>query len=99
MIIQEKIYAAVKNIPYGKVLTYGSLAKRAGIQNPRVVGTFLHKNPDPKLIPCHRVVNATGKLAKQFAFGGLEGQKNKLEQEGIIVKEDKVDLDRYLWKQ
>jgi len=54
----EKIYEVVKSIPEGKVATYGQVALLAG--NPRwarVVGYALHVNPEPGIIPCHRVVN------------------------------------------
>jgi len=51
--IFERIYEEVKKIPKGEVATYGAIAKKAGT-TPRVVGFALHKNPDPKNIPCHR---------------------------------------------
>lgn len=59
----NRIYEKVKLIPYGKVATYGYIAAMAG--NPRwarVVGYALHVNPDPKHIPCHRVVNRLEKF-------------------------------------
>ena len=67
----ERIYEVVKQIPQGKVATYGQVALLAG--NPRwsrVVGYALHVNPDPSEIPCHRVVNRFGEVSKAFAFGG-----------------------------
>ncbi len=97
--VAERVHTIIKKIPKGKVATYKQIASLAGNIHPRYIGYLLHHNPDPKTIPCHRVVNAQGKLAKQYAFSGIEGQKMKLEQEGITVKEDEVDLDRYLWKQ
>lgn len=93
----EKVYNLVKNIPLGKVTTYGILAKKAGMNSPRLIGKILHNNPDPSTIPCHRVVNSEGKLAKSFAFGGIKGQTNKLINEGVIVKKGKVDLDKFLF--
>lgn len=94
---EECVYQVVKQIPKGKVATYGQIAKLAGVTNPRLVGSFLHKNPDPKTIPCHRVVNAQGKLAKAFAFGGMKGQKNTLQKEGVEVNNGAVNLLRFRW--
>src|SRR5699024_3740766 len=59
----KRIYEAVKNIPKGKVATYGQVAAMAGNERmARAVGNALHKNPDPDTIPCYRVVNAKGEL-------------------------------------
>ena len=66
----ERIYAVVRQIPYGRVATYGQIAALAG--NPRwsrVVGYALHVNPDPAHIPCFRVVNRFGEVSSAFAFG------------------------------
>ena len=98
MKISERVYLVTKSIPKGKVLTYGRVAKIAGLTNPRLAGTILHKNPDPENISCYRVVNSRGQLAKKFAFGGLNGQAQKLKSEGVEVKNGKVDLTKYLWK-
>ncbi|MCR4718761.1 MAG: MGMT family protein [Firmicutes bacterium] len=93
----EKIYEVVKNIPKGKVATYGQVALLAG--NPRwarVVGYALHVNPEPGIIPCHRVVNREGKVAPGFAFGGEGVQRQLLESEGIIFETDgRIDLEKY----
>ncbi|MBR0411264.1 MAG: methylated-DNA--[Eubacterium sp.] len=96
----KRIYEAVKKIPYGHVATYGQVAALAGDRKmARAVGNALHKNPDPEHIPCYRVVNAKGELAGAFAFGGAGVQAGLLEAEGIEVKNGKVDLDRYQWKE
>ena len=93
----EKIYEVVKSIPKGKVATYGQVALLAG--NPRwarVVGYALHVNPEPGIIPCHRVVNREGKVAPSFAFGGEGVQRQLLESEGIVFETDgRVDLEKY----
>ncbi len=99
MTVFERIYEIVRRIPSGKVATYGMVAQLAG--NPRwarAVGYALHSNPEPGIIPCHRVVNRSGGLAPAFAFGGEHAQRGLLEQEGVIFHEDgKVDLERCLW--
>ena len=93
----EKIYEVVKSIPKGKVATYGQVAILAG--NPRwarVVGYALHVNPEPGIIPCHRVVNRDGKVAECFAFGGCVVQRRLLEDEGVVFdKNGRVDLKKY----
>lgn len=93
----EKIYEVVKSIPKGKVATYGQVALLAG--NPRwarVVGYALHVNPEPGIIPCHRVVNREGRVAPSFAFGGEGVQRQLLESEGIVFESDgRIDLGKY----
>jgi len=96
--ISEKVYKILRKIPKGKVLTYKKLAILSGIKSPRVVGNILHRNPDQSLNPCHRVVSSDGKLAEHFVFGGIKGQTKKLEDEGVIVKNGKVDLLKFLWR-
>lgn len=92
----KRIYEAVKMIPYGKVATYGQVAKMAGNEKmSRAVGNALHKNPDPDNIPCYRVVNSKGELAGAFAFGGGNAQAKLLLEEGIEVIDGKVDLKQY----
>ena len=95
----ERIYAVVRQIPPGRVATYGQVAARAG--NPRwarVVGYALHVNPEPGVIPCHRVVNRFGETSKAFAFGGEDVQRRLLEDEGVrFTAEGRVDLKQYLW--
>jgi len=92
----QRIYQAVRQIPRGKVATYGDVAAMAG--NPRMaraVGNALHHNPDPEHIPCYRVVNAKGELAGAFAFGGENVQADLLRADGIEVKNGRVDLKKY----
>lgn len=92
----DRIYDAVLQIPYGKVATYGQVASMAGNgRAARVVGNALHVNPAPNIIPCYRVVNANGRLATNFAFGGINMQKMLLEAEGVEVIDNKVDLEKY----
>lgn len=92
----KRIYEAVKKIPKGKVATYGQVAKMAGNSKmSRAVGNALHKNPDPDMIPCYRVVNSKGELAGAFAFGGDEVQAKLLMADGIEVVDNKVDLKKY----
>ena len=94
----KKVYEYLLKIPNGKVVTYGQIATYLG--NPRlarVVGNILHNNPDEDKYPCYKVVNAKGRLAPSFAFGGVDKQKEKLQADGIEVKDDMVDLSKYQW--
>lgn len=100
MKISEKVYEYLRSIPSGKVVTYGQIAAHLG--NPglaRAVGNALHRNPDPDRNPCFRVVNASGKLSENFGFGGMEEQKRRLEADGIVVENCRVDLGKYRWNE
>lgn len=92
----KRIYEAVKRIPKGYVATYSQVAEMAGDRKmARAVGNALHKNPEPGVIPCHRVVNAKGQLAGAFAFGGEDAQASLLRNEGVEVIDGRVDLKLY----
>ena len=96
----ERVYNVVKDIPKGKVATYGQIATILGMPKyAKYVGYALHQNPEPGIIPCHRVVNRLGALSHAFAFGGKNKQKELLEAEGVVVDENGVvDLKKYQWK-
>lgn len=95
----NKIYDVVKEIPKGKVATYGQIASLAGNKRwARVVGYALHANPEPGIIPCHRVVNRYGEVSRAFAFGGENRQIELLESEGVVFTDGRVDLERYQWR-
>ena len=96
----EKVYEILKQIPVGKVVTYGQIAYAIGAPRcARQVGYALHVNPQPFVIPCHRVVNRFGRLAPAFAFGGEDVQAELLRKEGVSVDENyTVDLNKYLYQ-
>ena len=87
MIFKEKVFAVVKKIPKGSVLTYVEVARRAGnYRAARAVGAVLKTNYDPK-IPCYRVIRSDGGLG-----GYNRGLKRKLEilkQEGYSLPHEK----------
>jgi len=94
----ERIKDVVKKIPEGNVATYGQIAKIVGSKDARKVGWAMHGNKDSN-VPCHRVVKADGSVAKNFAFGGAEEHRARLEAEGVGFKsKEQVDLDEYLWE-
>jgi len=99
------VYEVTRQIPRGKVATYGQIARLAGnARMARQVGWALHAYPEPDTpetpgIPCHRVLNRFGEVCKGFAFGGEEAQRLLLEAEGIVFDLDgRVDLAAYGWE-
>lgn len=94
---KEKIYALAKQIPQGKVATYGQLAALAGSPGAsRAVGMCLSQNLTPETVPCHRIVASNGKLTG-YAFGGVTKKKEILEKEGVTFIKDQVDLSISQW--
>ncbi len=95
----QRIYEQVRRIPEGKVATYGQIAALAG--NPRwsqIVGYALHVNPEPGVIPCHRVVKKDGRIAEGFAFGGENIQRDMLIGEGVtFIDAVRVDMKSCQW--
>lgn len=93
----ERVYAAVRLIPRGSVATYGQIAAAIGNKRlVRVVGYALHVNPEPGVIPCHRVVKRNGKVSSAFAFGGANRQVELLKAEGVgFLDESHVDMEEY----
>lgn len=90
----KEVYEIVKQIPKGKVMTYGQIAGVLGTKDARRVGWALHANHNPN-IPCHRVVNKEGKVSDSYSFGGYKEQKDKLLGEGVIfIDERRVNLDK-----
>ena len=61
--MKDKVYDIVKQIPYGKVITYSQIAEKLGNKKlARVVGNILHKNPNENQIPCYKVVSSKGHI-------------------------------------
>ena len=95
--MKQRVYDLLRQIPQGKVITYGQIAEYLGNKSlSRAVGNILHQNPDPAHIPCHRVVNRNGQVSEAYAFGGADAQRARLEGEGIIFEPDgTIDLRKY----
>ena len=92
--LREAVYAIVAQIPRGRVLTYGAIARLAGFPNhSRLIGRIMRAAPDGQL-PCHRVVSATGRLAPHFPT-----QESLLAAEGVrLSPTGKVPLKTHLWQ-
>ena len=92
----ERVYEVVKGIPSGTVMSYGQIAKI--LLSPhcsRQVGWALHVNPEPGVIPCHRVVDRFGRPSKAFAFGGENKQVELLKSEGVEFDKNGCVLPQY----
>ena len=89
-----EILSAVAEIPCGKVATYGQIARLIGRdKNARLVGSVLHHAADYGDYPCHRVVNASGRLVP-----GWVRQADLLREEGVVLKDEShVCLKTYQW--
>lgn len=94
---KDKVIKIVKEIPYGRVTTYGTISTLAGIpRGARIVGGILHLEEDR--LPWHRVVNRHGFISNKCLDFPKTLQKVLLEQEGVEVSKDFViDLGRYGW--
>lgn len=85
---QQACYDLLMQVPAGRVTTYAELARALGSKAYRAVGTAMNKNPNPVIVPCHRVVNTDGRLG-QYAFG-CERKQQLLESEGIKVIDGRI---------
>ena len=96
----RRVAVVCLRIPTGNVATYGQIALLAGSPRAsRIVGGALHRNPDPGITPCHRVVFQDGHLAPGFAFGGPGAQRALLEAEGVsFLPDGRVDMARHQWE-
>jgi methylated-DNA-[protein]-cysteine S-methyltransferase len=81
---QQQILSLAMQIPYGRVVSYGCLAQQAGYPGAsRAVGGAMAANPIPIIVPCHRVVAASGALTGYSGPGGIVMKKNLLSLEGV----------------
>ena len=97
--LAEQILAVVALIPYGKVASYGQVARLAGLpKHARLVGKVLGNMDDRSTLPWYRVVNSQGKIRTTiFTEHGQNLQAQLLLTEGVMVKNDKIDLKTYAW--
>jgi methylated-DNA-protein-cysteine methyltransferase related protein len=93
----DPVYRLVQQIPRGRVLTYGALARILRLRGgARSAGRAMAATPSGKGIPWHRVVGERGKFLIREPYASL--QKKLLESEGVKVVESRLDLKRYLWR-
>ncbi|RZK12581.1 MAG: MGMT family protein [Flavobacterium sp.] len=96
----ERVYAVAKQIPYGRVTSYGAIAKCLGTaRSARMVGWAMNASHGHDDVPAHRVVNRKGLLTGKHHFYGTNLMQQLLESEGVkIVDNQIVDLEKYFWK-
>lgn len=95
---REAIYLALAQIPPGKVITYGKLAKLAGLPNgARLTGRLMCELPEGSQLPWHRVINAQGKLSLQEGSASYKEQIRRLQKEGIEINNGKIKLSVYAY--
>ena len=93
----KRVYAVVAAVPQGTVATYGQIAEQAGV-GPRNVGQALSALPPGSDCPWHRVINAQGRVSiRPHRHAAVRTQKRRLEKEGILFQDGKVDLNVFRW--
>ena len=96
----SKVYEVTKLIPYGRVTSYGAIARFLGTSlSARMVGWALNQSHfGEDYIPAHRVVNRNGLLTGKHHFGGSRIMRELLESEGIRIEDDKVvEFEKIFW--
>jgi methylated-DNA-protein-cysteine methyltransferase-like protein len=96
----ERVYAVARQIPYGKVTSYGAIAKTLGTaRSARMVGWAMNACHNMEDVPAHRVVNRKGLLTGKHHFDGTNLMQQLLESEGIVVVDNQImDLEKVYWE-
>ena len=95
----ERVYEVAKQIPYGRVTTYGAIAKAIGAaKSARMVGYAMNGASEREDVPAHRVVNRKGLLTGKHHFEGTNLMQQLLESEGVKVVDNQIQhLEKYFW--
>ena len=96
----SKVYEVTKRIPYGRITSYGAIARYLGSgRSARMVGWALNVSHSNRgFIPAHRVVNRNGLLTGKFHFGNSTTMEQLLENEGIIIENDLIiNFEEKFW--
>ena len=95
----ERVYEVARQIPYGKVTSYGAIAKVLGAaRSARMVGWAMNASHNLEDVPAHRVVTRSGLLTGKHHFDGTNLMQQLLESEGIEVRENQiVDFEKHFW--
>jgi methylated-DNA-protein-cysteine methyltransferase related protein len=96
----ERVYEIAKQIPEGRVTSYGAIAKALGTaRSARMVGWAMNASHNREDIPAHRVVNRKGLLTGKFHFDGTNLMQQLLESEGIEVENGQIiDFEKHFWE-
>jgi methylated-DNA-protein-cysteine methyltransferase-like protein len=95
--LNERVYALVRSVPPGRVMSYGAVARHLGAPGKaREVGWAMHQCPDD--VPAHRVLNRFGEVSGDLTTSGAEIRRVRLEAEGVLFDEQgRCDLGCYGW--
>lgn len=95
----QKVYEVAKLIPYGRVTSYGAIAKYLGAaRSARMVGWAMNGSGNMEDVPAHRVVNKAGLLTGKHHFDGTNLMQQLLESEGVKVVDNQIiDLEKHFW--
>jgi methylated-DNA-protein-cysteine methyltransferase-like protein len=95
----ERVYTIARQIPFGKVTSYGAIAKALGTtRSARMVGWAMNASHNREDVPAHRVVNRKGLLTGKHHFDGTNLMQQLLENEGIKVVDNQImDLENHFW--
>jgi len=96
----KRVYEVVRQVPYGKVTTYGAIARFLGAaRSARTVGYAMNAAHALQDVPAHRVVNRIGVLTGKHHFGGIKTMQQLLESEGHTIIDNQIqDFDKVLWQ-
>ena len=96
----ERVYEIVRQIPEGKVTSYGAIAKAIGAaRSARMVGWAMNASHKLEDVPAHRVVNRIGILSGKHHFEGTNLMQQLLENEGIQVVDNQIiDFEKHFWE-
>jgi methylated-DNA-protein-cysteine methyltransferase-like protein len=96
----ERVYAIVRQIPYGKVTSYGAIARVLGsARSARMVGWAMNSAHNLEDVPAHRVVNRKGLLTGKHHFDGTNLMQQLLESEGVVVVDNQIiDFESVFWE-
>jgi len=95
----NKVYEVVKLIPYGKVTSYGAIAKYLGAaKSARMVGYAMNASHTMQDVPAHRVVNRKGLLTGKYHFDGTNLMQQLLENEGVVIIDNQIqNFEAIFW--
>lgn len=96
----ERVYAIARQIPEGRVTSYGAIAKVLGTaRSARMVGWAMNASHNMEDVPAHRVVNRNGVLTGKHHFDGTSLMQQLLESEGVeVINNQIVDFEKYFWQ-
>jgi len=95
---RQRVYRVVRQIPPGRVATYGQVARLAGGCTPRMVGFAMASVTEHDAVPWHRVLNSRGEVSERSAGDGAARQRRLLRAEGVrFDRRSRLDLDEVGW--